>query len=62
MAAVGETIGREYFELHEVLVRQPGKYVAQTKREGDDIDFFVLNPQPQKRDAGMPFVLSSADL
>ena len=62
VAAVSETIVREYFELHEFLVRQHRKYIAQTKREDDDIDFFVLNPHPQKRDAGMPFVLSSADL
>jgi len=62
MAAVSETIVREYFELHEFLVRQRRKYIAQTKREEDDIDFFVLNPHPQKRDAAMPFILVSADL
>ncbi|MGA9452322.1 MAG: hypothetical protein WBW41_13375 [Verrucomicrobiia bacterium] len=62
MAAVSETIVREYFELHEFLVRQHRKYIAQTKREEDDIDFFVLNPHPQKREAGVPFILSSADL
>ncbi len=62
MAAVSETIVREYFELQGFLVRQHRKYIAQTKREDDDIDFFVLNPHPQKREAGMPFVLSSADL
>lgn len=62
MAAVSETIVREYFELHEFLVRQHRKYIAQTRREDDDIDFFVLNPHPQKREAEMPFVLASADL
>jgi hypothetical protein len=62
MAAVSETIVREYFELHEFLVRQHRKYIAQTKREDDDIDFFVLNPHPQKCEAGLPFVLSSPDL
>ena len=62
MAAVSETIVREYFELHEFLVRQHRKYITQTKREEDDIDFFVLNPHPQKRDAGVPFILSSPDL
>jgi len=62
VAAVSETIVREYFELHEFLVRQHRKYIAQTKREEDDIDFFVLNPHPQKRDGGVPFILSSADL
>jgi hypothetical protein len=62
MSSVSETIVREYFELHEFLVRQHRKYIAQTKREDDDIDFFVLNPQPQKSEGEMPFVLGSADL
>lgn len=62
MAAVSETIVREYFELHEFLVRQHRKYVAPTRREDDDIDFFVLNPRPQARQAERPFVLASADL
>lgn len=62
MAAVSETIVREYFELQGFLVRQHRKYIAQTRREEDDIDFFVLNPRPQKREAGIPFVLSPADL
>jgi len=62
VAAVSETIVREYFELRGFLVRQHRKFVAPTKREEDDIDFFVLNPHPQKRDAGPPFVLSSPDL
>ncbi len=45
MSAVSETIVREYFELHEFLVRQHRKYISQTRREeDDDIDFFVLNP------------------
>ena len=62
MSSVSETIVREYFELHEFLVRQHRKYIAQTKREEDDIDFFVLNPRPQKRETESPFVLTSADL
>jgi len=62
MAAVSETIVREYFELNEFLVRQHRKYIAQTRREDDDIDFFVLNPRPQKHEAELPFVLSSPDL
>ena len=62
MSSVSETIVREYFELHEFLVRQHRKYIAQTKREDDDIDFFVLNPHPQKRETELPFVLSSPDL
>ena len=62
MSSVSETIVREYFELHEFLVRQHRKYIAQTKREDDDIDFFVLNPHPQKNSAPLPFILSSPDL
>lgn len=62
MSNVSETIVREYFELHEFLVRQHRKYIAQTRREADDIDFFVLNPQPQQREAALPFVLASPDL
>ncbi|HWW01765.1 MAG TPA: hypothetical protein VNZ64_18850 [Candidatus Acidoferrum sp.] len=63
MAAVSETIVREYFELHEFLVRQHRKYVAPTRHEtDDDIDFFVLNPHPRLPAAALPFVLSSADL
>ena len=62
MSSVSENIVREYFEVHEFLVRQHRKYIAQTKREEDDIDFFVLNPHPQKREGDLPFVLASADL
>lgn len=62
MAAVSETIVREYFELNGFLVRQQRKYIAPTRREDDDIDFFVLNPQPRDREVPLPFILSSADL
>jgi hypothetical protein len=63
MSAVSETIVREYFELHEFLVRQRRKYISQTRHgEEDDIDFFMLNPHPQTREAPLPFVLTSPDL
>jgi hypothetical protein len=62
VSAVSETIVREYFELHEFLVRQHRKYIAQTRREDDDIDFFVLNPQAQTRQEAQPFMLGSPDL
>jgi hypothetical protein len=64
MSAVSEIIVREYFELHEFLVRQHRKFVAPIRRaaDDDDIDFFVLNPHPQKRAEPMPFVLGPADL
>jgi|SRR5581483_791106 hypothetical protein len=62
MAAVSETIVREYFELHGFLVRQQRKYVAPTRREDEEIDFFVINPQPRDREVPLPFVLNSVDL
>jgi hypothetical protein len=63
MAAVSETIVREYFELHGFLVRQERKYVARGKQEKDGIDFFVWNPQPRERSPlPVPFVLGSEDL
>ncbi len=62
MAAVSETIVREYFELHEFLVRQHRKYVSNTRREDDDIDFFVLNPDPSPAPPDLAFILRSEDL
>jgi|SRR6267378_249229 len=63
MAAVSETIVREYFELHEFLVRQHRKYIVQARGENeDDIDFFVLNPHPKSAEGALPFVLGSGDL
>jgi len=63
MSAVSETLVREYFELHEFLVRQHRKHVGQTRRnEDDDIDFFVLNPHPKPASGGLPFVLGSPEL
>ena len=62
MAAVSETIVREYFELHGFLVRQQRKFVAPSRREDDEIDFFVLNPRYEPGGAPLPFVLGSADL
>src|SRR3989454_1211468 len=64
MSAVSETIVREYFELHEFLVRQHRKHIVQARREeeDDDIDFFVLNPHPQASQGALPFVLGSSEL
>ncbi len=62
MAAVSETIVREYFELNGFLVRQFRKYVAPAGREDDDIDFLVLNPHPKPRTDARPFLLGSSDL
>lgn len=62
MAAVSETIVREYFELHGFLVRQQRKFVAPSRREDEEVDFYVLNPRPMAPRAGLPFVLASSDL
>ena len=62
MAAVSETIVREYFELHGFFVRQQRKYVAPTRREDEEIDFFVLNPHQVASDKPLPFVLSSNEV
>jgi hypothetical protein len=62
MAAVSETIVREFFELHGFFVRQQRKYVAPNRRDDEDIDFFVLNPKPAPLDNPVPFVLGSEDL
>jgi hypothetical protein len=62
MPAVSETIVREYFELNGFLVRQFRKYVAPAVRDDDDIDFLVLNPNPQSHSGDLPFLLSSNDV
>ena len=64
MAAVSETIVREFFELHGFFVRQRRKHVAPGRKpeEDDDIDFFVLNPNPKTTEGAIPFMLDSADL
>ena len=62
MAAVSETIVREYFELHGFLVRQDRKFEARGKQEVDGIDFFVWNPQPVQPASPAPFILDSTSL
>ncbi len=62
MAAVSESIVREYFELHGFFVRQQRKYIAPQRREEDESDFLVLNPRFDASKAPLPFVLSSYDL
>jgi hypothetical protein len=62
VSSVSETIVREYFELHGILVRQQRKYVAHTKREDDQVDFFICNPQAVETKAPLPFILGSSDL
>jgi hypothetical protein len=62
MAAVSETIVREYFELNGFLIRQFRKYVAPAGREDEDIDFLVLNPHPRPTTSERPFLVTSQDL
>jgi len=62
MAAVSESIVREYFELHGFLVRQHRKFIAPNKRENEDIDFFIQNPRPESRRGERPFVVGGKDL
>lgn len=61
MSAVSEAIVREYFEQHGFLVRQQRKFVAQTRDEDEQIDFFVLNPR-QSAQPKLPFVISADHL
>jgi hypothetical protein len=62
MAAVSETIVREFFEMHGFFVRQQRKYVAPTRREDEEIDFFVLNPHSTAAGSLLPFVLTAEEL
>ena len=62
MAAVSETIVREFFELHGFLTRQERKYAGRGKQEKDGIDFFVWNPQPRPHFLPVPFILTTGDL
>ena len=60
MSAVNEALVREYFELHGFFVRQGRKFVAPQVRDDDEVDFFVVHPEPQSEPP--PFILQSADL
>ena len=62
MAAVSETIVREYFELHGFLVRQQRKFLSPTRNEDEEADFLVLNPAAPPAASALPFVLTSAEL
>jgi hypothetical protein len=62
MANVSELIVREYFEMHGFFVRQQRKHIAQVRRDVEDIDFWVINPNADPSRERLPFVLASADL
>lgn len=61
MSAVSEGIVREYFEMHGFLVRQQRKFVAQTKDEDEQIDFFVFNPRTAEQ-GRVPFVVEPENI
>ncbi len=62
MAAVSETIVREYFELHGFLICQQRKYTPVGRSAEEDVDFLVMNPRPVVDSAVLPAVLNSAEL
>ena len=62
MSGISESIVREYFELHGFLVRQQRKHVSPARRQGETIDFFVLNPNLRSDLRPLPFILTSKDL
>jgi hypothetical protein len=62
MPAVSETLVREFFEQHGFLIRQQRKYIVRSQREDDDVDFFVVNPQPRAGVEPIPFVLTAEQL
>lgn len=62
MAAVSETIVREFFEIHGFLVCQQTKHTAVGRSADEDIDFFVTNPRPASGGTSLPAQLEPADL
>jgi hypothetical protein len=62
MSAISETIVREFFELHGFFIHQERKAVSSVRREDEEIDFVVWNPQAQPAPAHLPFVLQSRHL
>jgi hypothetical protein len=62
MAAVSETIVREFFELHGFFVKQQRKYARREKESDQAVDFFVINPNPQPTPTKLPFVLDSTSV
>lgn len=62
MAAVVESVVREYFECLGFLVRQERKFVGPARQEEEDGDFWVVNLQPVGVGGALPFVLDSGSL
>ncbi|MFO1498054.1 MAG: hypothetical protein U1G07_06610 [Verrucomicrobiota bacterium] len=62
MAATSETLVREFFELHGLLVCQQRKYTPRGRPADEDIDFYISNPNPRPAQGALPPILSSRDL
>src|SRR5438876_6373344 len=62
MAAVSETIVREYLELHGFFVRPQRKYVPRSRTEEEETGLLVFNPRSAAGAEPPPFILSSPDL
>jgi hypothetical protein len=61
MAAVSEIIVREYLESLGFFILQQQKFIAPSRLEDDEIDFYAINPKPRPA-RELPFVLKSSDL
>jgi hypothetical protein len=64
MSGFDENIVREYFELHEFLVRQVRKYQVQSRRKvaEEEIDLIVYNPTYAPGDREPNFLLFASEL
>lgn len=64
MAAIDETIVREYFEQNGFFVRQVRKYQVQSRKKTSDeeIDLLVLNPAWQRGSRAPDFFLFASEL
>src|SRR5688572_5848848 len=62
MAAVSEVIVREFFELNGFFVRQQRKFVSNSRRDDDEIDFLIWNSHYEPSAEPPPFLLSTQDL
>ncbi len=62
MSAISEIIVREYFEIHNFLVRQQRKHIPRTEKEDEEVDFLVYNPEPTGMIEKFPIILDSTKL
>lgn len=60
MSAISQTIVREFFEQHGFYVRQQRKFTGPNLPDEEEIDFYVLNPDPASSAQKLPFVLEAS--